>query len=331
MIYLMKKSVAILALAASILLPAGTALAADGSPTAVPDAAPRMLELINRERAAAGIAGLTLDQEATGIALGWSRDMARAGRLSHNEAYLSPESMERLNATTVGENVAFADFVDQIHSLLMDSPPHRANILNADFRQVGVGAVRSPAGELYLTETFLTRRAQPGNSEERPSRDEQVAPPRSTKPPAPRRARPVPPARSRPPVAKMSRPAPGSRPAAAKPSRPAAAAPARATKPPAPPTPTAAPAPAAPPPASSTETVQPAEAAAPEPVEPPATPQTPSEADAVPEASESDAAPGEALMAEEAAHRRAPGNSTGDLVKALPALVLFRRWLGRRR
>ena len=36
----------------------------------------------------------------------------------------------------------------------MDSPGHRRNILNCDFRSLGVGVARSPDGTLYWTQNF---------------------------------------------------------------------------------------------------------------------------------------------------------------------------------
>lgn len=318
MICFMKRSLAILTFIASLILP-GTAFAAHpesdpGSktgPTTVSDAAPRILELINRERADAGLAGLKFDEEATEIAVRWTREMALAGRLSHNRAYLNRESMERLNATTVGENVAFADSVDEIHSLFMESPPHRANILNPDFQLVGVGAVRSSGGELYLTEDFLTRRAAP------PSRGEQAAPPRPAKPPAPFRTRPAPPAQGSPrPAATASRPV---------------AAPARATKTPLPSIPAAPPTPAAPAPAPSPETLPPVAPAEPIPAEPLPTPAAPGSDDSV-QMSQSDRPAVEGPTLEGTAPRPRQSNSADDLLKGLPVLALYSlRRFGRQR
>lgn len=316
MLIYMKKSLVILTFVAA-LFSTGNAFAADNEPVTVSDAGPRILELINRERAAAGLAGLALDQDVTAIALRWSREMALAGRLSHNDDYLSAESMDRLDATTVGENVAVADSVDRIHALLMDSPPHRANILNADFRLVGVGAVRAPTGELYLTEDFLTRRAS-SPAEARPAPREHRAAP----------SRPAKPAR-RGPAAKRPR----ARAAAAPATRPAASSP--PTAPPASPAP---PAPPAPPSAPAPEAVAPVDVTAPEPVAPLGDPEAASDAGDRPEATaatgpegtESDAVPVEAPALDEAA-QRGGDRSAGDLVKGVPALLLLRRrWLGRR-
>lgn len=155
------------------------------------DAAGQILELVNRDRTAAGLDSLALDQEAAGIAAEWSRRMAMDGRISHNAEYLGDETFERLNAIRLGENVAVASSLEEVHDLFMQSPPHRGNILEPGFRLIGVGAFRSDAGQLYLTEDFLTRRpASPPEAETR------VEVPTSAPMPVPAspRPRPVPPA-----------------------------------------------------------------------------------------------------------------------------------------
>jgi uncharacterized protein YkwD len=124
----------------------------------VADAQPRLLGLINRDRAAAGLAPLQADGGARGFADRWSRQMAQAGGLSHNHEYLNVGSLQRLHATLAGENVAVgSSSLEQIHRLFMQSPQHRANVLHPDFRLVGLAAVRTPAGLLYVTEDFLRR------------------------------------------------------------------------------------------------------------------------------------------------------------------------------
>lgn len=191
---------------------------ASSPPASVPEAGPRLLELVNRERAAAGLTALQAAGDAAGIAQDWSGRMARAEKLSHNDDYFTPASMDRLDAVRVGENVAFADTVDEIHDMFMDSPPHRKNILNPEFREVGFGAARMSGGQLYVTEDFLTRRSEPAGSGRPADRPKAAAPAadshRASAPPPKPKSRPAP-ARPRP----ARRPRPGS-PAAA--SRPAA-------------------------------------------------------------------------------------------------------------
>jgi uncharacterized protein YkwD len=289
----------------AFLLPTGAAWAAgsdqDSGPptgmTALPEAAPRILELVNRERAAAGLPGLALDDEAGRIAVSWSREMAVAGAISHNHDYLSNASLQRLDATKAGENVAYAGAVDEIHSMLMASPPHRANILNPGFLLVGVGAVRTSSGQLFLTEDFLTRRAAPSSPEAPPS-------PRPT--PAPRPARVREPARPR-----------SVRPVAPRSSHPVASAvPAPSPSVPAPVV-AADPAPASAPPVVAAE---PAPMAAPAPVE---------EQQAPSVETEPASTPGDATSPPAPSHRRQ--DRSGDLIKGLPVLALVHRWRGRGR
>ena len=45
-----------------------------------------------------------------------------------------------------GENLALAASPDEVHSGLMDSEGHRANILSPEFRRVGIGVVVGPLG-----------------------------------------------------------------------------------------------------------------------------------------------------------------------------------------
>ena len=52
-----------------------------------------------------------------------------------------------------GENVAFAGSLDQAQDSLMHSPPHRANLLNADYNVAGFSVVRS-GSLLYVTQDF---------------------------------------------------------------------------------------------------------------------------------------------------------------------------------
>jgi hypothetical protein len=113
----------------------------------------RLLQLLNADRAAAGLARLESDPAIERIASGWSSAMAEAGALSHNDRYFDRETRVRLNATRLGENVAVARDAEQAHRALMDSAPHRANVLDAGFTHVGVGAALRD-GRWWFTEDF---------------------------------------------------------------------------------------------------------------------------------------------------------------------------------
>ena len=117
-----------------------------------------MLELVNRERAAAGLAPLAPDPELTEVARAHSTDMFARGYFSH----ITPEGrspFDRMNAAgvkyqTAGENLALAPTLPIAHNGLMNSPGHRANILRPEFGRVGIGIMDGGARGLMVTQNF---------------------------------------------------------------------------------------------------------------------------------------------------------------------------------
>lgn len=57
----------------------------------------------------------------------------------------------------VGENLYYCSRVllDQGHQALMNSPTHRKNILNPEYRYIGIGAYIGDDGQFWVTEHFL--------------------------------------------------------------------------------------------------------------------------------------------------------------------------------
>jgi hypothetical protein len=121
----------------------------------VPEAAGRLLELMNGERTAHGLPLLTARGDVAGIAGAHSQAMAEANDIWHNDAYFTAETKTALGAATTGENVAMNADVDDAHRRLMNSPEHRANILNGAFTVVGVAVTRQGDGTYFVTEDFL--------------------------------------------------------------------------------------------------------------------------------------------------------------------------------
>jgi uncharacterized protein YkwD len=79
--------------------------------------------------------------------------MAATNTLVHQS--LSP--MLRCPARTAGENIAYGNVsADQMMTMWMNSPGHRANILNPSFTRIGVGAVRTSSGRWWATQDFVT-------------------------------------------------------------------------------------------------------------------------------------------------------------------------------
>lgn len=117
----------------------------------------KILNLLNMARARQGLTSLKLDPKLQEAARAHSQLMAQKNNLSHQigDEPVFSRRLENAGArfSTAGENVAFDQTAEGAHQTLMNSPPHRANILNPKFNAVGIGAVRS--GEnLWVTEDF---------------------------------------------------------------------------------------------------------------------------------------------------------------------------------
>ncbi len=113
-----------------------------------------LLGQINAFRAAHGLARLRLSGALDAVASGHSAQMAQLGYFGHDSAngqsfssriarVYSPRGYRRWS---VGENLVWGGpdiGAARAFRLWLASPPHRANLLNAAWRQVGLGAVHS--------------------------------------------------------------------------------------------------------------------------------------------------------------------------------------------
>jgi len=109
---------------------------------------------INAFRAAHGLARLRVSGALNGVAEGHSAQMARLGYFSHNSAngqsfsarIAGAYSPRGYRSWSVGENLVWGGpdiGAVRAFRLWLSSPPHRANLLNARWREVGLGAVHS--------------------------------------------------------------------------------------------------------------------------------------------------------------------------------------------
>jgi uncharacterized YkwD family protein len=103
-------------------------------------------ELTNQERAEQGLAPLQIDEELSSVAREKSRDMQANNYFDHNSpVYGSPFDMMGsygIDYRTAGENIAKGQRTpEEVVNAWMNSPGHRANILNGDFTHIGVGFV----------------------------------------------------------------------------------------------------------------------------------------------------------------------------------------------
>lgn len=123
-----------------------------------PDLEKQMLDLVNRERQAAGLNPLVPDPELTEVARRHSAEMFARGYFAHDTPEgLSPfDRMREANVrfTTAGENLALAPTIPLAHTGLMNSPGHRANILRREFGRVGIGVMDGGMRGLMVSQEF---------------------------------------------------------------------------------------------------------------------------------------------------------------------------------
>jgi len=128
------------------------------SPRPRPDLEARMLILVNQARAKAGIPLLAPDPELTAVAREHSADMLERGYFSHaTPEKLSPfDRMHKAGITflSAGENIALAPTLTMAHTGLMNSPGHRANILQRQFHRVGIGIMDGGIHGIMVTQDF---------------------------------------------------------------------------------------------------------------------------------------------------------------------------------
>ena len=119
----------------------------------------QVVDLVNQERASAGLSALKINAELSRVARYKSQDMHDKRYFDHNSpTYGSPFTMMRnfgITYRSAGENIAYGQRTPQeVVNAWMNSSGHRANILNSSFTEIGVGYV---ADGHYWTQMFIGR------------------------------------------------------------------------------------------------------------------------------------------------------------------------------
>jgi uncharacterized protein YkwD len=128
------------------------------SPSYDADAERVLLDLANQARAQAGLKSLHVDPGMTQAAREHAAAMARERQLSH-QLDGEPNLSQRLAATSdirldqIGENVALDGTVEGAEQHLLQSPPHRENLLNPAYNVAGFAVVREGT-RLYVVQDF---------------------------------------------------------------------------------------------------------------------------------------------------------------------------------
>ncbi len=119
----------------------------------------QVVSLVNQERAKAGCAALTVDSRLAAAAREHSQDMATRNYFDHT----TPEGVDPGTRITnagyrwqaYGENIAMGQpDPDSVMQAWMNSPGHRANILNCNFKNLGVGLAYNAKHQPYWTQDF---------------------------------------------------------------------------------------------------------------------------------------------------------------------------------
>ena len=114
----------------------------------------RVLELVNIERANAGVAPLVLDEALCNAANMRAIEMDRTGEFSHTRpngnSYFEVFNICGVGSGTYGENIAWASYGMSPEKLVlewMNSEGHKANIINSNYTRMGLGYSTGVAGE----------------------------------------------------------------------------------------------------------------------------------------------------------------------------------------
>jgi uncharacterized protein YkwD len=117
-----------------------------------------LLEAANRSREVAGVPALRLEDSLREAARAHALRMIAFQRLEHQFAG-EPALLERIGLVSllkidrVGENVAFASSAAAVNAVLMNSAPHRENLLDRGFNVAGIAAIWSQS-KLYVVQDF---------------------------------------------------------------------------------------------------------------------------------------------------------------------------------
>ena len=103
---------------------------------------------------------LKMDIISSNVANIKSRDMIEKGYFDHTSpTYGSPfDMMKKFNISynTAGENIAMGQRTpSEVMTDWMNSSGHRANILNSNFTELGVGIYKGANGTIYWTQMFI--------------------------------------------------------------------------------------------------------------------------------------------------------------------------------
>ncbi|BCJ96440.1 hypothetical protein acsn021_40090 [Anaerocolumna cellulosilytica] len=119
--------------------------------------ASQVLKLVNIERKNGGLSELTMSKALTAPANKRAEEIVQS--FSHTRpngtAWSTVLNEFNVSVTTAGENLAYGyNTPEAVVEGWMNSPGHRANIMNAKFRNIGIGVYKDSNGTVYATQLF---------------------------------------------------------------------------------------------------------------------------------------------------------------------------------
>lgn len=118
-----------------------------------------MIARVNQERTSQGLKPLQVNPALTELARKKSQDIIINNYFAHESpTYGSPSAMVRaagISYRLCGENLAKAGSIEVAHQILMESSAHRANILNQNYTDIGIGVARQKSGGVVVTQLFI--------------------------------------------------------------------------------------------------------------------------------------------------------------------------------
>lgn len=120
----------------------------------------QVANIVNKERAANGLPALKVNTNLSAVAEKKAEDMRDKNYFSHTSpTYGSPFDMMKqfgISYKSAGENIAKGQRTpEEVMTGWMNSAGHRANILNADFTEIGIGYVTDSNGNTYWVQQFI--------------------------------------------------------------------------------------------------------------------------------------------------------------------------------
>lgn len=118
-----------------------------------------MINLVNQERAKAGVAPLKVDMRLVESARIKSQDMIDNNYFDHTsptwgQFYVIIRQKVNSDYGYLGENLAGAPSVTIAHNSLMNSTGHRQNILNPNYKYIGIGIKKGGPYGMMFTQHF---------------------------------------------------------------------------------------------------------------------------------------------------------------------------------